>query len=271
MRRFGLISLGLHIALLVAALLWFRDPPARDDAASAMGTVELVLLEQQGDADMTTAPPEAASPIATPAPPPPLPPVPQRPAPLIAAEHLLAGPPVPQTPAPLIASQDLLAGPPVPQPPAPLIAAQDLLAGPPAAPAAPPTPPPPPPPPAPPSPPTQRAEAGLTVHLSGNSDANALVTGPNVVPASIDAKSRNRPPVYPPEAARRGDQGAVVLLIRVSPEGLPSSVEVAQSSGFSSLDRAARDAVATWRFLPAVEGGRPIAFEMLFRVVFHLN
>jgi len=236
MRRFGLISLVLHAVLLVGVLLWFHKRPEPHDTSDATGAIELVMLEQQG-AEKTTAPPPQpaapSAPMAVPAPP---------------------NPPVPPAPSPPPAAAD--AEPMLPPPPPP---------------PAPPTPPAVPQPSPPPTPPIQRAAAALTINLGGNSDANAIVTGPGVVPAAPDAKSRNRPPIYPPEAMRRAEQGSVVLLIHVSPEGLPSAVDVAQSSGYVLLDHAARDAVAQWRFLPAVEDGRPIAFDMLFRVVFNLN
>ena len=92
-----------------------------------------------------------------------------------------------------------------------------------------------------------------------------------MIPASVDAKFRNREPVYPPDAVRRAEQGAVILLIHVSPEGLPNGVDIEQSSGFMSLDSAARDAVMGWHFLPAVRDGQPIPFDMQLRVVFHLE
>jgi protein TonB len=119
----------------------------------------------------------------------------------------------------------------------------------------------------------QRAPEAPQIDLAGNdSETNAIViAGPNVIPASIDAKSRNREPVYPLEAARRAEQGAVILLIHVSPDGLPAGVDVAQSSGYVLLDRAARDAVWGWHFLPAVRDGRPIPFDMQIRVVFQLD
>jgi protein TonB len=87
----------------------------------------------------------------------------------------------------------------------------------------------------------------------------------------VDAKFRNLEPVYPPEAVRRAEQGAVLLVIHVSPEGLPTGVDIAQSSGFVLLDRAARDTVMGWHFLPAVQDGQPIPFEMPMRVVFQLD
>jgi protein TonB len=70
---------------------------------------------------------------------------------------------------------------------------------------------------------------------------------------------------------RRAEQGAVMLLIHVSVDGLTAGVEVLQGSGYVALDRAAQDAVMAWRFLPAVKDGQPIPFDMKLRVVFHLD
>ncbi|MGC1408925.1 MAG: energy transducer TonB [Acetobacteraceae bacterium] len=127
-------------------------------------------------------------------------------------------------------------------------------------------------PPVPPQPPAEHAQEAPVINLGGNdSETNAIVTGPNVIPASLDAKFRNQEPIYPQEAERRSEQGAVTLLIHVSPEGLPSEVDIEQSSGFISLDSAARDAVMGWHFLPAVRDGQAIPFDMKLRVVFHLS
>jgi protein TonB len=109
------------------------------------------------------------------------------------------------------------------------------------------------------------------ISLGGNDETNAIALGPHVIPASVDSKYRNREPDYPPDAARRAQQGTVILLIHVSPDGLPTGVDVEQTSGFILLDRAARDAVLAWHFLPAVRDGKPIAFDMALRVVFHLE
>ena len=125
-----------------------------------------------------------------------------------------------------------------------------------------------PPPPA----PAEHAQEAPQIKIAGNDDeTNAIVFGPQVIPASIDAKSRNLEPVYPREAVLRDEQGAVMLVIHVSAEGLPSGVDIAQSSGFGLLDSAARDAVLRWHFLPAVQDGRAIPFDMALRVVFHLD
>jgi protein TonB len=118
----------------------------------------------------------------------------------------------------------------------------------------------------------QQAMQAPEINLGGtNSETNAIVSGPSVIPASVDAAFRNKEPVYPPDAVRRAEQGAVVLLIRVSPLGLASGVDVLKSSGYRSLDRAARDAVTAWHFLPAVKDGQPIPFDMTLRVSFQLE
>lgn len=121
-----------------------------------------------------------------------------------------------------------------------------------------------PPPPAPP-----QKTVDLTFSLSGTDSAsNAMVTGPNVIPASPDDRTRNRPPIYPSEAARYGQQGTVVVLIHVSPMGLAAGAAIMRGSGYPMLDKAALDAVLTWRFRPAIRDGRAIAFDMPMEFVF---
>lgn len=115
-------------------------------------------------------------------------------------------------------------------------------------------------------------ESTLAFHLSGTDSAsNAVASGDQLIPASPDDTTRNRPPVYPREAALRREQGTVVVLIRVSPMGLAEGAEVVASSGHPSLDQAAVNAVLTWRFRPAVRDGRAIPFEMPMRIVFAMR
>lgn len=133
-----------------------------------------------------------------------------------------------------------------------------------------------PPPVAAPPPPSPPAPASANNKLSfdfadAESDTNALVTGDLMVPASPDVKYHNRKPSYPPTAASLGEQGAVILVIHVSADGLVSGVDVAQSSGYAALDRAARDAVLTWHFLPSVKGGQPVPADVPMRFIFALD
>jgi len=76
---------------------------------------------------------------------------------------------------------------------------------------------------------------------------------------------------YPLAARRNGDEGKVMLLVKVSAEGVPVKVDVFQSSGFPALDRAALDAVRAWRFVPARQSGKAVEGEVRVPVVFQLG
>jgi protein TonB len=184
-----------------------------------------------------------------------------------ATVQLVMSPPGGETP-PAATSQPET--PPTPEAPLKAAAAPDK---PPAAPTTAEAAPPPaaaPPPPTPPAP--QSADSKLSFDFAdAESDTNALVTGDLIVPASPDVKFHNRKPSYPNEAAFRGEQGAVVLLIHVSPDGLVTGVDVVRSSGFTALDRAAGDAVLTWHFLPSVKDGQPVPADVPMRFVFALD
>ena len=82
---------------------------------------------------------------------------------------------------------------------------------------------------------------------------------------------QDRPPIYPALARSRGQQGRVLLRVMVSAAGEPSSVAVAASSGHPLLDRAALEAVRHWRFVPAEQGGHPVAAVADVPIVFRLT
>jgi TonB family protein len=72
-------------------------------------------------------------------------------------------------------------------------------------------------------------------------------------------------PEYPEEARKKQLEGTVIVRARVAPDGRPESVFVFKSSDHSVLDRAARDAVARWRFAVrdrAVTVNVPIVFKI---------
>ena len=135
--------------------------------------------------------------------------------------------------------------------------------------AAAPPPPPPPPPPRPP-PPRQAQEQAAAVNLgdSAQDQDDLLVRGTDVVPARPESAFHNKPPAYPAEAARRGAEGTVGLVIHVTEAGTTAWVDVAQSSGDASLDRAAREAVSLWRFQPARAHGAAVPFDYPINIRF---
>lgn len=95
---------------------------------------------------------------------------------------------------------------------------------------------------------------------------------PPLVPPRFDADYlSNPPPEYPALSRRLGEEGQVLLRVRVSAEGLPLAVEVRRSSGFKRLDEAARAAVKHWKFVPARRGEEPVAAWVLIPISFTLR
>jgi protein TonB len=293
LRWAALVSFALHAGVLAALLIVVdRAGQGAHEAIDATPMVELMMIEQKGQ-DRTTghAPPlpdqtaKTAPAVPSAAAPPAPPPAPQPPAPQPPTANSAS--PSPPPPPPDARQAEVL---PLPPPPSPATPPSPAVPAPPkpqvAERTAPPRPPSPTQPavpsqpalamqapaPASPAPPAPNADSTPRINLGGtDSLSNVLVEGDAVIPAGPDPKVRNREPEYPDEAVRRGEQGLVILLIRVSPQGLVAGVDIARSSGFSLLDRAARDAVVTWRFVPAVRDGQPVPSSMPLRINFQLD
>ena len=83
--------------------------------------------------------------------------------------------------------------------------------------------------------------------------------------------ARNPPPVYPAAARRREQQGTVTVKVLVGADGSVERAEIADSSGFDSLDDAALDTVRSrWRFVPARHGGIAVESWVLVPIRFAL-
>lgn len=78
-------------------------------------------------------------------------------------------------------------------------------------------------------------------------------------------------PTYPQEAKKRGEQGRVLVEVRISEQGRVDAVTVVESSGFAALDAAAVKAVRTAKFRPARAGGRPVADTRRMPIEFKLK
>lgn len=93
-----------------------------------------------------------------------------------------------------------------------------------------------------------------------------------VTAARFDAAYLQNPrPVYPPLSRRLGEQGKVLLRIRVSPQGQAAAVDLEKSSNFQRLDEAARQVVARWRFVPARRGDEAVEATVIVPIVFRLE
>ncbi len=82
---------------------------------------------------------------------------------------------------------------------------------------------------------------------------------------------KNPPPRYPEKARRLGQEGVVMLSVKVNAEGEPESVEIKQGSGFPLLDEAAVKAVQHWVFRPASVGSVPVPSQVDIPVRFDLH
>ena len=81
----------------------------------------------------------------------------------------------------------------------------------------------------------------------------------------------NPHPAYPRISKRRGEQGTVLLRVKVNQNGRAALVKIKQSSGFNRLDKAARQAVNEWRFVPAKKAGQPVTGWVIVPIVFKLR
>lgn len=75
-------------------------------------------------------------------------------------------------------------------------------------------------------------------------------------------------PRYPQEALTQGIEGWVTLHYMVSPSGSPYEVEVVDSSGNKSLERAAKRAAKKYQYEPAELNGSPIDAGAATRITF---
>ena len=102
--------------------------------------------------------------------------------------------------------------------------------------------------------------------------ANVAPAPAPVTAARFDAAYLQNPrPAYPPLSRRLGEQGKVLLRIRVSPQGQAAAVDLEKSSNFQRLDEAARQVVARWRFVPARRGDEAVEATVIVPIVFRLE
>jgi periplasmic protein TonB len=79
-------------------------------------------------------------------------------------------------------------------------------------------------------------------------------------------------PNYPIASLRNGEEGTVLLLVKVDATGKPIDVTLKKSSGYRELDKnAMKHVLATWRFHPAMHQGLPIPALALVPVNYKIN
>jgi protein TonB len=103
-------------------------------------------------------------------------------------------------------------------------------------------------------------------------------SGPAVASAPAGVTSFARPlggyqtqPRYPDSARIAGIEGETTLRFVVQADGMVGAVNVERSAGHPDLDRAAAEAVKTWRFEPARRGKEAVAVWVTLPVRFELT
>jgi protein TonB len=130
-------------------------------------------------------------------------------------------------------------------------------------------------------------EAGPAPSAASNSGGStaaapatlAVVTGPSRATASPPASAVLVPaaylhtpePAYPASAREEGEEGVVLLRVRISPRGLPEEIVLDRSSGSRELDSAAIAGVKRWSFTPARRGDEAIEAWMQVPIRFRLG
>ena len=110
-------------------------------------------------------------------------------------------------------------------------------------------------------------EDGSANESSGSSGSGGSGSSPRFAGQGLS----NPAPRYPHLARKNGQEGRVILRVRVSAAGNAQSVTVRQSSGYPLLDNAAAKTIRRWRFVPANLAGIAMAGTVDIPVTFRLT
>ena len=88
---------------------------------------------------------------------------------------------------------------------------------------------------------------------------------------SYPSLTNNQSPQYPEKMRRRGIEGQVKLKVLITKEGRVKEIEIASSSGYQSLDGAAKKAVMDWQFKPAQRENYRVHSWVLIPISFKLH
>jgi protein TonB len=116
------------------------------------------------------------------------------------------------------------------------------------------------------------ATAAPATQAAPNTGRGVGETASQQVASSRPARVLQAPrPDYPVISRDLGEQGVVMLRLAIDADGTLLRTELQKSSGFTRLDRAARDGVTRWQFQAAQENGRPVAAQLVLPVRFSLD
>jgi protein TonB len=94
---------------------------------------------------------------------------------------------------------------------------------------------------------------------------------PRVEAEVAPVELHNPPPPYPSAARRRGQEGSVVVELRVLADGRVAEAKVVESEGPGAFVDAVLRTVEQWRYQPATLGGTPVECVQRVRFNFRLD
>ncbi|MFA6162035.1 MAG: energy transducer TonB [Methylobacter sp.] len=119
---------------------------------------------------------------------------------------------------------------------------------------------------------TESAPAPVAPSAAANVSSKKTADNAPFTEANFNANYGSNPkPKYPGIATRRGWEGTVRLMVKVSVDGDSEEVTVQHSSGHDVLDEAAIEAVEKWKFIPAKRGDTAVASSVIVPINFVLN
>jgi protein TonB len=118
----------------------------------------------------------------------------------------------------------------------------------------------------------ESAPAPVAPNAAANTASKKTADTAAFTEANFNANYGSNPkPKYPGIATRRGWEGTVHLMVKVSVEGDSEEVTLQHSSGYDALDEAAIEAVEKWKFIPAKRGDMAVASSVIVPINFVLN
>ncbi|UVE17036.1 TonB family protein [Pseudomonas sp. LS44] len=121
--------------------------------------------------------------------------------------------------------------------------------------------------------------AATTVAAAPTTQLAAAASAPRARTVHVEEVFSSRPsfleppkqPGYPALARRRNQQGVVLIEVRLDARGDQRELKLLRSSGIDSLDRAALEAVASWRFRAESQNGQPVPSRVHIPIQFALT
>jgi TonB family protein len=111
----------------------------------------------------------------------------------------------------------------------------------------------------------------LSASVAAAEDSTAPTGTAPVQPPKIAAPHTMPPGAYPLMSTTLGEEGNTTLRFTINADGSVSNPVVVKSSGSPRLDEAAIEGVKTWRYVPAMQNGKPVSVPWVATVSWRLQ